>query len=134
MSERTPEQLAEMEARLREWVPEDFPWRMAIKRERGKWFALGVDFDITGHGDTIEAAVEELGELVGHYLGSYFRAGEPFEAAVRPIPRRMQMRIHLSTIAVKPLLRLSHGAERLPFPRERSYPSSDLPVEAAALC
>lgn len=133
MSQLTPEQLAEMEARLRAWVPETFAWRTAIKREHGQWFVLAVDFDITGRGDTIEEASKELDELLGHYLVSYFKDGEPFEAAVRPIPRRMRMQIHIWTLMVKPLLWLSRDPDHLPLPRERTYPSSALPVEAAAL-
>lgn len=135
MAEPTPQQIESAAARVREWVPRDFEWRCATKREHDRYFALALDFDITGRGDSPEEAVAEMRELLGFYLGSYLRDGVPFEKTLRPVPRRLRMRIHLSSKILNLLDRIDSRLEDdLPLPRERNYPVSELPVEAAAVC
>jgi len=117
---------------VQEWVPRDFDWRVAAKTEDGHWFALAMDFDIIGRGDTLDAAEDELFDLLGAYLANYFTQDEPFSEAVRRIPKSLRMRIHIATA----IYGIIDGLTKKPDRRqERNYESSDLsPVAAAALC
>jgi hypothetical protein len=122
----------EVLARVRAWLPRDFDWRVATKTEGDHWFALAMDFDIIGRGDTKDSAEDELFELLGAYLASYLVQDKPFEDAVRPVSKTLRLRIHVATV----IYGLIDGLTKKPDRRqERAYESADLsPVAAAALC
>jgi len=118
--------------RVEQWVPPTFAWRVAWKTEGGQWFALAMDFDIVGRGDSPEAAEDEMFGLLGAYLATHLEQGKPFSEAVRRVPKNLRLRIHIATAVYGVIDGLAKKPDRR---QERDYESSDLrPVAAAALC
>ncbi|HTW43135.1 MAG TPA: hypothetical protein VMD79_12550 [Solirubrobacteraceae bacterium] len=120
---------AEIEARVEAWLPDDFDFRVATKRERGEWFALAVDFDVTGKGASRAAAVRQMGELLALYLAAHLMDGDTFNDAIRPIPTRLRFRIQIES-ALGRVMRHVGGAVVLA--RENNYilPVSEVAVHA----
>ncbi len=110
--------IAERAARLETWLPDDFEFGLALKREGDQWFALVMDFDITGCGATRAAAIADAFGLLGAYLEAYFDDGADFSETLRPIPAQLRIRIRLESIIAK-TLRLT--ALRLPLTDETTY-------------
>jgi predicted RNase H-like HicB family nuclease len=121
----------ELEARVEAWLPDDFDFRVATKREDGEWFALAVDFDVTGKGATRSAAVRQMGELLGLYLATYLIDNASFTDAVRPVPTRMRLRIQAED-AVSRIMR--HVDGKIPLSRENNYILPVSEVAAHARC
>jgi hypothetical protein len=119
----------ELEARIEAWLPDDFDFRVATKREGSDWFALAVDFDITGKGATRSSAVRQMGDLLGLYLAAYLVDGNDFFDAVRPVPARMRLRIQAEGILSRLINHIGGG---LPLSRENNYilPVSEVAVHA----
>jgi hypothetical protein len=119
----------ELEARIVAWIPDDFDLRVATKHENGEWFALAVDFDITGKSASRAAAVRQMADLLSLYLAAYVVDNADFSATLRPIPARLRLRIQ----AEDALSRLTrHIGGRLSLSRENNYilPISDVAVHA----
>jgi hypothetical protein len=121
----------ELEARIEAWIPDDFDFRVATKREEGEWFALAVDFDVTGKGPTRGAAVRQMGDLLGLYLAAYLVEGARFSDAVRPVPARMRLRIQAED-AISRAVRQVGG--KIPLSRENNYLLPLSEVAAHARC
>jgi hypothetical protein len=85
------------EEALDAWVDDDFVLRVAIKCENGQWFALLMDFDITGCGASKAVAVRDAFGLLGAYLTDYFSDGVSFSETLRPIPARLRYRIRIES-------------------------------------
>jgi hypothetical protein len=119
----------EIEDRVAAWIPDDFDFRVATKRIDGEWFALAVDFDITGKGVTRAAAVRQMAELLGLYLAAYLVDGVEFYGAVRPVPSRMRFRIQMESAVGRLISRLNSS---LSLSRENNYilPVSEVAVHA----
>lgn len=113
------------------WLPDDFELRVAVKREGDQWFALQMNFDITGCGPTRADAVRESFALLLAYLHAYFQDGAAFESAVRPIPRRLRLQILAESALARTLRRTML---RLPLRDESTYalPPGLLPSFATA--
>jgi hypothetical protein len=109
-------------ARLETWLPDDFEFGLALKREGDQWFALLMDFDVTGCGQTRAAAITDAFGLLGAYLEAYFEDGADFSRSLRPISTQLRFRIKVESMLAKPL-RLT--ALRLPLRDETTY---DLPA------
>jgi hypothetical protein len=109
----TPEQRA-----FAAWLDQDFEIHVAVKCEAGQWYALLMDFDITGCGDTKRAAVENTFKLLLPYLLVYHQEGAPFAEAVRPIPRRLHIRIVFESMLAR---WVRHAAPRLRLASESTY-------------
>jgi hypothetical protein len=105
-------------ARFQAWLPDEFEMRVAVKRENDQWFALHLEFDITGAGDSIADAVEQSFELLVTYLCAYFEEGASFEEALRPIPRALRVRIGVESALASAL---RHTMVHLPLTDERTY-------------
>jgi hypothetical protein len=108
----------ERAARLEAWLPDDFEFGLALKREGEEWFALVMDFDITGCGPTRAAAVTDAFGLLGAYLEAYFEDGADFTQTLRPIPTQLRLRIKVESTLAKTLRRT---ALRLPLRDEATY-------------
>jgi hypothetical protein len=110
---------AEVEPFVR-WLNDvdDFAVDIAVKKEHGDWFALVLQFDITGTGATRHEAITEVLHLLFAYLRAYFDDGAEFAAALRPVPRSLRLRIEAET-AVARLGR--HVSARAPFATEDTY-------------
>ncbi len=119
----------EIEAAVEAWLPDDLDFRVATKRERERWFALAVDFDITGTGATRAAAVRQMGELLSIYLAAYLVDGANFGDAIRPVPTSMRLRMRLESVLAKAV---RHIDGRVPLSREDNYllPTSQLAAHA----
>lgn len=119
----------EIEAAVEAWLPDDLDFRVATKRERERWFALAVDFDITGTGGTRAAAVRQMGELLAIYLAAYLVDGASFSDTIRPVPTSMRLRMRLESMLAKAT---RHIDGRLPLSREDNYllPTSQLAAHA----
>lgn len=104
--------------RFAAWLPDEVEVRVALKREHGQWFALQMDFDITGTGGTRGAAVRESFELLIAYLHAHFEEGAEFSDAYRPVPRRLRAQIVLESAAARSL---RHVTSRLPLANESTY-------------
>jgi hypothetical protein len=106
------------EQALNAWIDDDFVLRVAVKCERGQWFALLMDFDITGTGSGPGDAVRDSFGLLGAYLEDYYEEGAVFADALRPIPKRLRARIRFeSTIAHA----IRHVASRSSLAHESTY-------------
>ncbi len=105
-------------ARFQAWLPDEFEMRVAVKRENDQWFALHLEFDVTGAGDTIADAVEQSFELLVSYLCAYFEEGAAFEESLRPIPRRLRLQIAVESMLASAL---RHTMVHLPLTDERTY-------------
>jgi len=115
-SEQT--QRSENLSRFAEWLPDEVELRIAIKRENDQWFALQMDFDVTGCGATRGDAVRESFELLIAYLHAYFEEGAAFDETLRPIPRRLRTQIILESALARTLRRTML---RLPLANESTY-------------
>lgn len=121
----------EVEARVEAWMPDDFDVRVATKREGSEWFALAVDFDVTGKGSTRAAAVRQMSELLGLYLAAYLVEGSSFSDALRPVPMSMRLRIQAEDTISRLIRRFDGG---LPLSRENNYILPVSEVAAHAHC
>lgn len=121
----------ELEARIEAWIPDDFDLRVATKREHGEWFALAVDFDITGKGATRATAVRQMADLLGLYLAAYLIDDVDFSNTLRPVPTRMRLRIQTED-AIGRLTRHING--KVPLSRENNYLLPVSEVAAHARC
>jgi hypothetical protein len=119
----------EIEAAVEAWLPDDLDFRVATKREHERWFALAIDFDITGTGATRAAAVRQMGELLSAYLAAYLVDGASFGNAIRPVPASMRIRMRFESALAKAVRRLD---DRIPLSREDNYllPTSQLAAHA----
>jgi hypothetical protein len=119
----------EIDAAVEEWLPDDLDFRVATKRERDRWFALAVDFDITGTGATRAAAVRQMGDLLAIYLAAYLVDGANFSDAIRSVPTSMRIRMRVESMLAKAI---RHIDGRLPLSREDNYllPTSQLAAHA----
>jgi hypothetical protein len=114
----TEHQAAPREQEFSAWLDEDFEAHVAVKYEQGQWFALLLEFDITGCGGTRGAAVQDSFELLGSYLQAYFQEGASFADAIRRVPWRLRARIAVESLVGRPLRGL---ALRLPLASESTY-------------
>jgi hypothetical protein len=114
----TEHQAIRSEPEFPAWLDEDFEGHVVLKREHGQWFALLLEFDVTGCGDTRAAAVQDSFALLGAYLHAYFEDGSSFADAVRPVPRRLRARIAVESAVGRPLRSL---APRLALANESTY-------------
>jgi hypothetical protein len=122
---------AQIEARVEAWLPDDFDFRVATRREQGEWFALAVDFDVTGKGPTRSAAVRQMSDLLSIYLAAYLIDDASFMDTVRPVPARLRLRIQVESAlgrALGGVIRHMDGG--LSLVRESNY---ILPVSEVAL-
>lgn len=123
----------ELLAAVEEWLPGDFDFRVATKCEEGDWFALALDFDVTGKGSTRAAAIRQMGELLAIYLAAYFADGASFESTVRPVPASLRFRIQVESalghLILRPLAALPLSRS---LSREDNYilPVSEVAVHA----
>jgi hypothetical protein len=108
----------EQVAHFAAWLPDEFELRVAVKREHDQWFALQMEFDITGCGPTRADAVRQSFELLIAYLHAHFEEGDAFADAVRPIPRGLRARIILESTIARTLRRTML---RLPLMDESTY-------------
>jgi hypothetical protein len=111
-------QAAPREQEFSAWLDDDFSVHVAIKYEHDQWYALLLEFDITGCGGTRGAAVQDSFELLGSYLQAYFEDGASFADAIRPVPWRLRARIAVESMIGRPLRGLSL---RLPLASESTY-------------
>jgi hypothetical protein len=112
---------------LSSWVPDDLEVRVATQRRHGQWYALAVDYNIVGQGETKRTAIEQLFGLLAMYWAVHFKRGTAFEDTRRPTRRRTKLAIALGTV-------LSTLARRAPesVPRENLYqPPPDALTHAA---
>jgi hypothetical protein len=119
----------DLEARIAAWFPDDFDVRVATKRENGEWFALAVDFDITGKGATRSTALRQMVDLLSLYLAAYLVDNADFSDTLRPVPARLRLRLQ----AEDALGRLTrHIGGKLSLARENNYilPVSEVAVHA----
>jgi hypothetical protein len=121
----------EAEAHIEAWIPDDFEFRVATKHEHGEWFALAVDFDVTGKGSTRGAALRQMCELLGLYLAAYLMDEVPFHDALRPVPARLRLRIQTED-ALSRVTRHIYGS--LPLARENNFILPVSEVAAHARC
>lgn len=115
-----------------DWFDQERAFVLAVERREARWYALLVDFDITGMGATPQEAIEQAFDLLMGYLVAYFEDGQPFAAALRPIPTLLRTRIRLEAGIGRFVRRL--GGRQLAFASERTYtvPPSLLPCFSAA--
>jgi hypothetical protein len=100
------------------WLDDEFELHVAVKCEHRQWYALLMDFDITGCGASKRAAVENAFELLVPYLLAYHVDGATFAEALRPIPRRLRLRIFFETGLARGL---RHVTPRLRLASESTY-------------
>jgi len=63
---------------MSETVTYNFEVRVVILLENNTWIAQGLDYDITGHGNTTEAALENFGRtMLGQVLVDLHNDEEP---------------------------------------------------------
>jgi hypothetical protein len=105
-------------AAMVDWIDDDFTGHIAVRREGDHWFALLMDFDITGTGATRADAVTQSVELLCAYLLAYFEEGHAFKDAVRPIPAGLRLRIVVESALAR---RLRSVLPRLTGPSEDTY-------------
>lgn len=106
-------------ASFKEWMDaEEFELGVAIRHEHGRWFALLIQFDITGTGGTRQEAISEAFALLFAYLRAHFDDGASFSSAVRPIPFGLRVRIEAEAFVASILRRIS---VRVPFADESTY-------------
>lgn len=114
-----------------EWAGDALPYRVAFKREDGQWFALAVDYDITGRGQTLREAFDELLELVAVYLIAYYREGSSPVDAVRRVPLALRAKIH----ATSAVARVAHAVSRRPqLAGQSNLATPSSAIEHALVC
>jgi hypothetical protein len=118
MSSPDERQIEPDEESLRAWVDDDFVLRVAVKCENDQWFALLMDFDITGSGESTAVAVRDAFGLLGAYLTDYYMDGASFGDTLRPIPLGLNFRIRVES-AIGAALR--HAAVRSRLSHESTY-------------
>ena len=112
-----------------EWLAADagdFRLDIATKMQAGQWYALVPQFDITGAGETQVEAVRDALDLMFAYLRAYYEDGAHFDDALRPIPRKLRLRIGVESALGHLLRELS---VRTPLATESRYalPPGTLP-------
>ncbi len=100
------------------WLPDDLELHVAVKREETQWFALLLEFDITGCGDTRAEAVRQSFELLTAYLQEYFDEGANFADALRPVPAKLRLQITVESALARALRRTML---KLPLTDESTY-------------
>lgn len=105
-------------ARFQAWMPDEFEITVAVKRERDLWYALLMEFDVTGCGQTRADAVRQAFELLTAYLHDYFVEGAAFAASIRPISQQLRLRISLEAKLGRALRRTML---QLPLTDETTY-------------
>jgi len=105
-------------ARFGAWLPDEFELHVAMKREGSQWFALLLEFDITGCGATRADAVRQSFELLTGYLQAFFEDGAAFEDTLRPVPDTLRFRIAVES-AIARALRVT--MLKLPLTDESTY-------------
>lgn len=80
----SPEQQEGFEA----WLPTHYAQYVRVHKHR-QWYCIAIDFDVTGSGATLDAALADMAGLLRAYLYSCFAAGMSYDAARRPIPPRL---------------------------------------------
>ncbi len=108
------QQIADFDA----WLPDDMELHVAVKREETQWFALLLEFDITGCGETRAEAVRQSFELLTAYLQDYFGEGAEFADALRPIPSKLRLQITVESALARALRRTML---KLPLTDESTY-------------
>ncbi len=89
----TAAELREFAEAFRAWLPDWLEITLATRRDGYRWFALAEEFDVTGMGDSEQAASQDMIGLLAVYLLSHFEEGHEFDQALRPIPGRLKMEI-----------------------------------------
>jgi hypothetical protein len=102
-----------------------------VKREHDKWFALLVQFDITGMGDSPREALNEAFSMMVSYLHAFYEEGQPVESAVRPVPVALRARIELEGVFARILRAVSL---RIPLADESTYELPPGQLSKLALC
>ena len=100
------------------WLPDDLALHVAVKRENDQWFALLVEFDITGCGETRAEAVRQSFDLLTCYLQEYFEEGAAFADTLRPIPAKLRLQITVESAIARALRRTML---KLPLSDESTY-------------
>lgn len=95
----------EQMAHFAAWLPDEVELHVAVKHQNGQWFALVMEFDVTGCGDTRADAVRQAFELLMAYLHAYYEDGSTFDDAIRPIPLWLRYRIALESKLARTLRR-----------------------------
>ena len=113
-----------------EWLPRWLELTLAKKPERGRWFVLIEEFDITGVGSTPNDALDEAISLLMAYLEAHYADGASFEDTLRPIPRRLRL-IILAGVA---LHRLWPKPQKLRPGAQHALVSPRALVHSAAIC
>lgn len=119
-------ELREFAETFHAWLPEWFEITLATRREGDRWFALAEEFDITGMGNSEQAAKRDMLGLLAVYLVSHFEEGHAFETTWRPIPVRLKMVIRRDQMVNRAirLLRRPAGREtHLLVPSDALQPS-----------
>jgi hypothetical protein len=80
---------------MKEWVRPLMHMHVWCRKEHGQWYVLAEEFDITGMGDTEEAAYQDMLGLLAAYLSSHYADGASFEDAMRPIPAKLKRQIRM---------------------------------------
>lgn len=98
-------------------VPEtssDWPERIDVlafvQREGDHWSALSLEYDVAGMGDSDQAAIDNMLELLADYLNLCRDEGARFADAMRPVPAHVQARL-LARAALS-MLRSKFAARR----------------------
>jgi hypothetical protein len=108
------QQIADFDA----WLPDDLELHVALKREDSQWFALLLEFDITGCGETRAEAVRQSFELLTAYLQEYFEEGAEFGDTLRPVPGKLRLQITVESAVARALRRTM---VKLPLADESTY-------------
>jgi hypothetical protein len=96
----------------------DRVFTLALRRERGRWYAVLLDFDVTGTGASPHDAVEDTFGLLGAYLHAHFEDGAAFEDALRPVPRLEQLKMRAEAAVASIVRSIS---KRIPFSSDGTY-------------
>jgi hypothetical protein len=117
------------------WLPENEGFLLAANRdpESGLWEAIIPAYSIAGQGESLDAAIENAGELLLDYFVLSARDGLSYWDTYRPLPMRARLLIYagaVSYIAVRKLRERQrrrrhraggdHSYFRLPLQRERT--------------
>jgi hypothetical protein len=108
----------EQTAAFQAWLPQEVELHIAVKRESDRWFALQMEFDITGMGTTRAEAIQDSFALLIAYLHDYYEEDAQFSDTVRPVPTRLRARIIVESAIGRILRRI---ALHLPLADESTY-------------
>ena len=85
------------EADFREWLPKGHTM-VAITEDRGRSYALFVEFNIAGTGATEEEALADASQLLTAYLQYSFMEGRSFAAARKPVPVYVRLKLRIAAL------------------------------------